>query len=107
MESLLYQLINHIKEQMPSLSLVDEDYGQLEAIEVFGHDPRMWATETLEVLDDDGRVGGLRVVSLDWRPCRTGLKWSMTCTKLYSATVLMRMGNSYERSHASTHGVTE
>lgn len=33
MESLLYQLINHIKEQMPSLSLVDEDYGQLEAID--------------------------------------------------------------------------
>lgn len=33
MESLLYQLINHIKENMPSLSLVDEDYGQLEAID--------------------------------------------------------------------------
>ena len=33
METLLYQLINHIKENMPSLSLVDEDYGQLEAID--------------------------------------------------------------------------
>lgn len=33
MESLLYQLINQIKENMPSLSLVDEDYGQLEAID--------------------------------------------------------------------------
>ncbi len=33
MESLLYQLINHIKDGMPSLSLVDEDYGQLEAID--------------------------------------------------------------------------
>ena len=33
MESLLYQLINHIKESMPSLSMVDEDYGQLEAID--------------------------------------------------------------------------
>ena len=33
MESLLYHLINHIKESMPSLSLVDEDYGQLEAID--------------------------------------------------------------------------
>ena len=33
METLLYQLINHTKEQMPSLSLVDEDYGQLEAID--------------------------------------------------------------------------
>ena len=43
-----------------------DDYGQLEAIEVFGHDPRMWATETLEVLGEDGHVSGLRVVSLDW-----------------------------------------
>ena len=33
MELLLYHLINHIKESMPSLSLVDEDYGQLEAID--------------------------------------------------------------------------
>ena len=33
MESLLYHLIEHIKESMPSLSLVDEDYGQLEAID--------------------------------------------------------------------------
>lgn len=33
MESLLYHLINHIKENMPSLSMVDEDYGQLEAID--------------------------------------------------------------------------
>lgn len=33
MELLLYHLINHIKEQMPELSLVDEDYGQLEAID--------------------------------------------------------------------------
>ena len=43
-----------------------DDYGQLEAKEVFGHDPRMWATETLEVLGVDGHVSGLRVVSLDW-----------------------------------------
>lgn len=33
MELLLYHLIDHIKENMPSLSLVDEDYGQLEAID--------------------------------------------------------------------------
>lgn len=33
MELLLYHLINHIKEEMPELSLVDEDYGQLEAID--------------------------------------------------------------------------
>ncbi len=43
-----------------------DDYGQLEAMEVFGRDPRMWATETLEVLGEDGHVSGLHVVSLDW-----------------------------------------
>ena len=32
MELLLYHLIDHIKKEMPELSLVDEDYGQLEAI---------------------------------------------------------------------------
>lgn len=43
-----------------------DDYGQLEAMEVYGHDPRSWGTETLEVLGEDGRACGLRVVSLDW-----------------------------------------
>lgn len=33
MEQILYHLISHIKENMPSLSMVDEDYGQLEAID--------------------------------------------------------------------------
>ncbi|MBR4571840.1 MAG: hypothetical protein IKO28_00245 [Prevotella sp.] len=33
MELLLYNLTQHIKEQMPSLSMVDEDYGQLEALD--------------------------------------------------------------------------
>ncbi|MBR1467485.1 MAG: hypothetical protein IJ606_02515 [Bacteroidaceae bacterium] len=33
MELLLYHLIDHIRESMPSVSLVDEDYGQLEAID--------------------------------------------------------------------------
>lgn len=33
MELFLYHLINHIKENMPSLSMVDEDYGQLEALD--------------------------------------------------------------------------
>lgn len=33
MESMLYRLIYHIKENMPELSLVDEDYGQLEALD--------------------------------------------------------------------------
>jgi glutamate synthase (NADPH/NADH) small chain len=35
-------------------------------MEVLGCDPRTWATETLEVLDNDGQAGGLRIVSLDW-----------------------------------------
>lgn len=38
MESLLYHLIRHIKANMPELSLVDEDYGQLEAIDKDGMD---------------------------------------------------------------------
>lgn len=33
MEYLLYTLINEIKDKMPELSLVDEDYGQLEYID--------------------------------------------------------------------------
>ena len=33
MELFLYQIINHVKEVMPSLSLVDENYGQLENID--------------------------------------------------------------------------
>jgi hypothetical protein len=33
MESLVYQLISYIKAKMPALMTVDEDYGQLEAID--------------------------------------------------------------------------
>ena len=33
MEELLYNLIAHINEGLPELSLVDEDYGQLEALD--------------------------------------------------------------------------
>jgi hypothetical protein len=43
-----------------------DDYGQLEATALQGCDPRQWAVDTLEVLHDEGRVNGLRVVSLDW-----------------------------------------
>ena len=42
------------------------DYGQLEAIAKQGSDPRLWATNTLEVLTEGGHVSGLHVVSLDW-----------------------------------------
>ena len=43
-----------------------DDYGQLEAKTLQGCDPRQWAVDTLEVLQDEGRVSGLRVASLDW-----------------------------------------
>ena len=43
-----------------------DDYGQLEAAELQGRDPRQWGVDTLEVLGDEGRVEGLKVVSLDW-----------------------------------------
>ena len=33
MELFLYQIIDHVKELMPNLSLVDENYGQLENID--------------------------------------------------------------------------
>lgn len=41
------------------------DYGQLEAIEVMGKDPRSWAIDTLEVMGE-GKAEALRIVSLDW-----------------------------------------
>ena len=54
-------------------TLKKTDYGQLEAIAIQGEDPRLWATNTLEVLEQEagegekgGSVAGLRVVSLDW-----------------------------------------
>ena len=43
-----------------------DDYGQLEAAAAFGHDPREWGVDTLEVITADGAVAGLRVASLDW-----------------------------------------
>lgn len=42
------------------------DYGQIEATFLQGEDPRTWATDTLEVLSEDGHVTGLRTVALDW-----------------------------------------
>ena len=48
-------------------NLKKTDYGLKEAIYKQGEDPRSFATDTLEVLDDGkGNVAGLRVVSLDW-----------------------------------------
>lgn len=42
------------------------DYGIREAIDTYGSDPRSWAADTVEVLQEDGKVTGLRIVSLDW-----------------------------------------
>lgn len=52
--------------QWPEWPIVKKtDYGQREAIGEFGEDPRMWATDTVEILGEEGRVSGLRVVTLD------------------------------------------
>ena len=42
------------------------DYGIREAIDTYGADPRSWSSDTVEVLSDDGKVSGLRIVNLDW-----------------------------------------
>ncbi len=42
------------------------DYGLREAIEHYNADPRSFATDTVEVLGEDGKVSALKVVSLDW-----------------------------------------
>ena len=68
-----------------------DDYGQLEAMEVLGHDPRMWATETLEVVGKNGHVSGLRVVSLDWSDGKP-LRVAGTERVLDAQLVLIAMG---------------
>lgn len=41
------------------------DYGQEEAIEVFGHDPRIYTTTVKEIIsDDDGNVSAVKTVKL-------------------------------------------
>lgn len=42
------------------------DYGLREAIDTLGYDPRSFSTDTVEVLEEGGKVSGLRVVTLDW-----------------------------------------
>ncbi len=44
------------------------DYGQQEAIAVYGHDPRIYETTVKEFLKDkDGNVKGAKCVKLDWQ----------------------------------------
>src|SRR5699024_4402249 len=43
------------------------DYGQEEAIAVFGHDPRIYQTTVKELVrDDEGRLTGLKTVRLSF-----------------------------------------
>ncbi|MCH3967058.1 MAG: glutamate synthase subunit beta [Atopobiaceae bacterium] len=43
------------------------DYGQVEATQIQGEDPRSWGVDTLEVEKDEaGHASALRVVDLDW-----------------------------------------
>lgn len=67
------------------------DYGQLEAIARQGADPRSWATDTLEVLGENGKVRGLRVVSLDWSQGKPMRKENTEC-ELPCQMVLLAMG---------------
>ncbi len=44
------------------------DYGQQEAIAVYGHDPRIYETTVKEFIKDkDGNVKGAKCVKLDWQ----------------------------------------
>ena len=68
-----------------------DDYGQLEAKAAFGHDPRQWGIDTLEVLGADGQVSGLRVISLDWSGGRPE-RMAGTEKVLSAQLVLLAMG---------------
>jgi glutamate synthase (NADPH/NADH) small chain len=43
------------------------DYGQLEAIELFGADPREYGTTVKEIIGDGRKVTGIRTVRVEWR----------------------------------------
>jgi glutamate synthase (NADPH/NADH) small chain len=43
------------------------DYGQLEAIEMFGADPREYETTVKEILGDGHKVTGIKTVKVEWR----------------------------------------
>ena len=53
--------------QWPEWPIVKKvDYGQEEAIEIFGDEPREWCADTREFLfDGDGKLTGIRVQTLD------------------------------------------
>ncbi|MDR3135821.1 MAG: glutamate synthase subunit beta [Coriobacteriales bacterium] len=43
------------------------DYGQKEAMELFGSDPRQYLTTVTEVLGKDGKVSGVKTVRVEWQ----------------------------------------
>lgn len=70
------------------------DYGQNEAAVLEGGDPRTWATNTLEVLlNEQGDVRGLKVVSLDWSEGKPVAR-EETTREIPAQLVLIAMGFS-------------
>lgn len=62
------------------------DYGQQEAIAVFGHDPRLFETTVSEILKDDaGHIRGLKLVSLKGRDVVPGSEHEIECDLLLIA----------------------
>ena len=62
------------------------DYGQQEAIAVFGHDPRLFETTVSEILKDDaGHVRGLKLVSLKGRDVVPNSEREIDCDLLLIA----------------------
>ncbi len=51
-------------------NVLTADYGQAEAAVLQGADPRLWSTDTLEVLADDGHVRALLVCEVTWKEGR-------------------------------------
>jgi glutamate synthase (NADPH/NADH) small chain len=48
--------------------LVKTDYGQYEAIDLFGSDPREYETNTLQLIDNgQGQIGSIETVKVDWQ----------------------------------------
>ncbi len=60
--------------------ILKTDYGQQEAIAVFGHDPRLFETTVSEILKDEtGHVRALKLVSLKGRDVVAGSEREIDC----------------------------
>ncbi|MDR2163408.1 MAG: glutamate synthase subunit beta [Clostridiales Family XIII bacterium] len=49
------------------------DYGQVEAMELFGRDPREYETTVKEIMGDGGKVTGIKTVRVEWRMSAGGM----------------------------------